>query len=180
MLRKLAAITIVFAAGWVAAAVSTSWCQGAEPIGDPQPLHPADDVQRPPSSTRVAKRYGVTRGVYSVAEWDRDRAKAQRWAEGQVRTGQIKPALLDKTARERAIDLRVRHYPSGWSKHEKLKLYRKEVAALEPLRKARDTRRAEAAAEKHRRNRQGPADMAALAERFREIQAAEGGPEGDR
>jgi hypothetical protein len=93
--------------------------------------------------TKIGERYGLLgrSASYSLAELDADRRRGESWAEAQVKAGALKADRRAGAAKQRAEQLRTKHYyPRTWSQRERHKVYAREVADLERLRIERDKR----------------------------------------
>jgi hypothetical protein len=120
---------------------------------------------------KLGERYGfVGRDAeYTLCDYDRDWGDARAYVARLVREGRIKPAAEETAASDRAAWLRIKHYPRTWSRRERLKFYRKEVAAIEQARAERTAAKNAQQDEKRRRDSR----LDELAERFKAIKAEE-------
>jgi hypothetical protein len=135
-------------------------------------LDPFEDFRAVPA-TRVAEQFGIAgrAKAYSLNEFDAHRKHGLAWAKDQVAEGAIPASRQDRAAAQRAEELRTKSYPRGWSKHDRHKLYTREVADLERQRTARDKRMEAAVREReHKRLEIVLPDMQA---RFKAAQEAD-------
>lgn len=128
---------------------------------------------RPVPATRVAGKYGIAgrAQAYSLNELDAHRKHGLEWAKQKVDEGAIAASRQDRAAAQQAEALRTKSYPRSWSKHDRHKLYSREVADLERLRVARDKRME--AAVREREQRQLEKRLPAMQARFKAAQEAD-------
>jgi len=103
---------------------------------------PKPRIPRPPAppTIKIAKSYGVTGrdADYSAKAYRLDQAKAKRYAADFAREHNLKPAAQERIAKARVVELRTRDYPRRWSQQQKMRLYKKELIAVQRAQKKLD------------------------------------------
>jgi len=103
---------------------------------------PKPRIPKPPAPPpiKIAKTYGVTgrEADYSAKAYRLDQAKAKRYAADFASEHNLKPEAQERIAKARVVELRTRDYPRRWSQQQKMRLYKKELIAVQRAQKKID------------------------------------------
>ncbi len=68
---------------------------------------------------------------YPPRAYAADQRKAKRYAADFTREHNLKPDAQERIAKARLVELRTNKYPRNWSQQQKMRLYRKELIAVQ-------------------------------------------------